>query len=249
MRRFFKSPYPTFGSYSNPITWRVESSPYYWWWYALTLNHQYLKCCSANGKGRLIDIYRDFGDVRYEGNRYLAFAKWWTAKLNKIETKGSYLFAEPLLDESVHIVETEDDAIRAVSSVSTLLIAIPVQRQKGYVERTISNILKNELENVKGREIRNPLNSQARYHLTKASTPNRLKTQFDLLDAFNTHVANGKAPKLYTLIDEVGVTIKSRVSDEISTKEEKRRVASAIVSRHLKNTRQSINNAALGVFP
>lgn len=48
-------------------------------------------------KKKLLKVYADFGDVRYEGYRYVAFAMWWNAKLANGETIGAYLFAEPLV--------------------------------------------------------------------------------------------------------------------------------------------------------
>jgi hypothetical protein len=104
MRRYFISQYPTFGSYANPTKWKIEQSPYFYWWLALTLNGDYVALCgnpSANRfktKKKLLKVYEDFGDVRYEGDRYVAFAKWWNAKLANGETKGAYLFAEPLTE-------------------------------------------------------------------------------------------------------------------------------------------------------
>jgi len=41
-------------------------------------------------------VFKTFSDVRYEGDRYVAFTKWWNAKLANGETKGAFLFAEPL---------------------------------------------------------------------------------------------------------------------------------------------------------
>ena len=43
-------------------------------------------------------VYEDFGDVRYEGDRYVAIVKWWNAKLTDGETKGAYLFTETLTE-------------------------------------------------------------------------------------------------------------------------------------------------------
>jgi len=64
---------------------------------ALTLNDEYLALCenpSASRfktKKKLLKVYEDFGDVRYEGDRYVAFAKWWNAKLADVETSQSLL--------------------------------------------------------------------------------------------------------------------------------------------------------------
>ena len=80
------------------------------WWYALTLNEDYRKICQQYDKSApkldthtereivMRRVFSDFGDVRYEGCRYKAFAKWWTNRVNTNETRGVYLFAEPYND-------------------------------------------------------------------------------------------------------------------------------------------------------
>ena len=100
MLRFFISPHPTFGSYANPIKFKVDASPYFWWWYALTLNEDYRKICQNYDNSPLIldiqtdresvmkRVFNDFGDARYEGCRKKAFAKWRTNHVNTNETRG-----------------------------------------------------------------------------------------------------------------------------------------------------------------
>ena len=46
---------------------------------------------------KLKKIYKHFGDVGYEGNKYVAFAKWSRIKLNHTETRWGYLFAERIV--------------------------------------------------------------------------------------------------------------------------------------------------------
>ena len=82
MRRFFLTQHPTFGSYANPIKNRIEKSPYFYWWLALTLNDDYVELCNNPSSKRfktnelIQKTYKDFGDVRYEGDKHLAFTKW-----------------------------------------------------------------------------------------------------------------------------------------------------------------------------
>ena len=35
----------------------------------------------------ILQVYEDFGDVRYEGDKYLAFTKWWRGKVSDTETQ------------------------------------------------------------------------------------------------------------------------------------------------------------------
>ena len=85
MRRYFITQHPTFGSYANPIASKIEKSPYFYWWLALTLNKDYITLCDAlsveqksSTNTAIRQVYEDFGDVRYEGDKYLAFTKWWS---------------------------------------------------------------------------------------------------------------------------------------------------------------------------
>ena len=148
MRRYFISQYPTFGSYANPTKWKIEQSPYFYWWLALTKNHHYLKFCSDVSVGKksktekLKKVYEDFGDVRYEGDRYVAFAKWWNATLANGETKGAYLFAEPLTEMKVELVEDVDTAERLIADEDELLIPVSKGMKRTHIDKTLNRIFK-----------------------------------------------------------------------------------------------------------
>jgi hypothetical protein len=89
MRRYFITQHPTFGSYANPIASKIEKSPYFYWWLALTLNTDYLEICNSPSSkrfktnDRIQQVYEDFGDVRYEGDKYIAFTQWWRSKVSE----------------------------------------------------------------------------------------------------------------------------------------------------------------------
>jgi hypothetical protein len=82
MKRFFISKHPTFGSYKSSVAHKVEQSPYYFWWLALTFNEEYLELCAAasevikSKRSPIHKVFADFGDVRYDGDKYKAFANW-----------------------------------------------------------------------------------------------------------------------------------------------------------------------------
>tara|TARA_B100000787_G_scaffold51100_1_gene36899 strand:- start:65 stop:232 length:168 start_codon:yes stop_codon:yes gene_type:complete len=50
-------------------------------------------------------VYKDFGDVRYEGDKYVAFSKLWKSKVSESETRGEYLFAKLLVTSKVDVVD------------------------------------------------------------------------------------------------------------------------------------------------
>lgn len=90
-------------------------------------------------------MYEDFGDVRYEGDRYVAFAKWWNAKLANGETKGAYLFAEPLTEMKVEVVEDIDTAERLIADEDELLIRVSKGMKRTHIDKTLNRIFKNIL--------------------------------------------------------------------------------------------------------
>ena len=50
-------------------------------------------------------MYKDFGDVRYKGDKYVAFSKLWRSKVSESETRGEYLFATLLVTNKVDVVD------------------------------------------------------------------------------------------------------------------------------------------------
>mgnify|MGYP006431389891 FL=1 len=261
MRRFFISPHPTFGNYANPKISKINASPYFWWWYALTLNENYLKLCkTVSVKGLLKEnrtdmkteliVYSDFGDVRYKGCRYVAFTKWWTAKVNDNETRGEYLFAEPQQSKKIQIIKTEVDALTVANDTDSLLVAIPKSLKRTQIDKTLNTILKKNIVGIKGRSVRNPKFSHARYHLNSPLLPSAIKTAFDLYDAKIYEANNGKNLSNQAIAKRARYSVTEKTkTDEVSDKSCRRRILSMSVSRHLRKAKNMIQNTAKGVFP
>jgi hypothetical protein len=258
------SPHPTFGSYKQPTQSRVEASPYYWWWYALTLNDAYRQLCEqasehtllsrpqTEGRGRMHAVYADFGDVRYEGCRYVAFASWWRERVNTKETRGEYLFAEPLHTRTVRALHTVDEATAVLGSGEVLVLAVPLAMQRQHIDKALNRLLVKQLGNPKrGKQVRNPKLSQARYRLNKPVLPATLKKAFAVYDLRveaaqkNTNLSND------AVAQRVGISNRQKSIDKQAkyTEAERRRVLSATVSRHYKDAKNMIEQAALGCFP
>lgn len=180
-RRLYILQRPKIGSHRNPKPSKVksEASPYYWWWRALTLNDDYIECCNNNGEGSMSDLYKDFGDVRFEGMPHIAFEKWWHTFVGD-EIRGAYLFAEPLLENPMRYVADLDDAQDAMDDPTQVLISIPlnVTRIKllKMVKRRIEALHSGKL----GKEARSLSSSKARYIPISGSQPERLKEWFDV---------------------------------------------------------------------
>ena len=195
MLRFFISPHPTFKSYKAPDKERVEKSPYFWWWYALTLNDDYLKLCEQKANDILLtdtqteseqkirQVYKDFGDVRYEGDRYKAFCDWWRAPLQTGERRGEYLFAEPVCASTVSALDSLAEVESAFASDETIVVSIPLNRQRQHVDKALDRLLRKHMNTTKGRAVRNPRHSYARYSLSKPAVPDALKKSFELYTA------------------------------------------------------------------
>lgn len=263
MRRFFISAHPTFGSYKQPTPYRVEASPYFWWWYALTLNEEYLAFAAADGDLPCLEtssadetaaisrVFRDFGNVKYDGCRYFAFCNWWRERVDSGEERGAYLFAEPLLDESTRQIERLEDAASALGLDGTILIAIPLDSKRKYIDNAIDRILHRNVTFAKGRSARNPKTSQARYQMSKPAQPQTLKLAFDLYDARTQATKAGEKVSNVGLAKAAGLIYREREKeDEAAYNEaERARVISMLVSRHLANVRQMISNSAIGRFP
>jgi hypothetical protein len=263
MLRFFISPHPTFKSYKAPDKERVEKSPYYWWWYALTLNDEYLAVCeSADGApngGKLLEsceekirqVYRDFGDVRYVGDRHKAFCDWWRAPISTEESRGEYLFAEPVHASTVNVLDCINDAEGAIASDDTLVISIPLSRQRQHVDKAIDRLLKRHMRTEKGRAVRNPSQSKARYHLGKAAVPSALKKIFTIYDCkLDTKNSLTKTTNIDIAYQTGIARLSGTESDnEILNAAAKNRILSVQVSRYLKSAKNIIKNVGLGTFP
>ena len=168
MRRYFITQHPTFGSYAKPIRSKIETSPYFFWWLALTHNSDYIELCNNPSANRfktnndILKVYKDFGDVRYEGDKYIAFTMWWRSKVNDTETRGEYLFAEPTTINKVMLIEDRDTAIQSADDESSLLIRIPKALTRRQIDMSIERIFSKEMTFEKGRQTRNPTRNPTR---------------------------------------------------------------------------------------
>jgi len=269
MKRFFISQYPTFGSYSNPIASKVNTSPYFWWWLALTLNRHYIACCEMNSavsimdtskstrriaKAEMVDVnairkvLKHFGDVRYEGDKYVAFAKWWRAKVNDTETRGEYLFAEPLVPNKVELVKDEVMAMKVVKDASSLLINIPKSLTRKQIDTAIERIFLKEMSFEKGRQTRNPNRSNARFKLSSPITVASYKMAFDIFEEDKLAKSIGKKLSNYELAKKVGLKIETKLKEEFDRASKVRTIGIA-VTRKKKTANDAIINVANGVFP
>ena len=193
-------------------------------------------------------MYEDFGDVRYEGDRYVAFAKWWNAKLANGETKGAYLFAEPLTEMKVELVEDVATAERLIADEDELLIRVSKGMKRTHIDKTLNRLFKKHIEFEKGRQTRNPNRSNARYSLSKSIAIESLQTAFALYDLIEDAKTNGDKVNNYDLARKVGIEVEQRNTDNW-VEGCRRRVVSVAVSRKKKVAVDAISNVTKGFFP
>ena len=139
-----------------------------------------------------LQIYEEFGDVQYTGFRYAAFMKWWTKRVDTLETSGEYLFAEHYVAGAVSKLDTVEAARAAVESANTLLLSVKLDRQRHHVDKVIDRLLKKHTHTVKGRTVRNPKLISARYSLGTSVVVDPLKKTFDVYDARCTAELQGE---------------------------------------------------------
>lgn len=236
-QRHFPYQHPTFGRGNkkrHPDSWK--RTVYYWWWSYLKRNQEYLKCCEANGKGKLSKLYQDFGDVRSDD-----FQKWWTG-----DDRGAKLFSNPLLESTVRVMDEGD----IVHGGDLLTITFPLSLPKRHLKKRLNDLL---IKHHKGqRGVQQAKSSKAKYRF--GGQPNLMGLEralkvYDHLEELKTQGL--KKPQWKVAMDLNIVDDEYRVhrSDTPKTAEDKRRVLTAIVGRLKKKASDSVLNTGKGLFP
>ena len=83
-------------------------------------------------------------------------------KINDTETRGEYLFAEPITVNKVTLVDDRDTAIQSADDESSLLIRIPKALTRRQIDMSIERIFSKEMTFEKGRQTRNPTRNPTR---------------------------------------------------------------------------------------
>ena len=257
MRRYFITQHPTFGSYAKPIRSKIETCPYFFWWLALTHNSDYIELCNNPSANRfktnndILKVYKDFGDVRYEGDKYIAFTKWWRSKVNDTETRGEYLFAEPTTINKVTLIEDRDTAIQSVDDESSLLIRIPKALTRRQIDMSIERIFSKEMTFEKGRQTRNPTRSNARYSLTSPIKVDNLKTAFDVYEHILLANSNDENVSNYQIAKRIGIVVTRKeetLKEQEMTVADERRTIGVSVTRKKRTAIDAISNVVEGKF-
>ena len=255
-RRLFILQRPKIGSVRNPkvSVGGCEESQYYWWWYALTLNDDYIECCKNGGTGPMSGLYKDFGDVRYEGMPHIAFVEWWYTLVNG-EARGAYLFAEPLLEKGMRLVTDLGDAKDAIDDPTQALISIPLDVTRVKLMKMLKRRIEAIHEGKQGKGARSLKSSKARYVALTAAHPTSLNLQLKVYRKRQELELEGKRFDNAFVASETKITVLTSsesgtggMQGEISAAEYTRAVSTKI-SKMNSQAKKLITNVGKGIFP
>lgn len=242
MKVHFSAQHPTFGTKHKPksLTYQ-QRSPYYWWWAFLRLNEDYLKCCELGGKGKLAQLYADFGDVRSE-----SFKEWW-------KERGVTLFAEKPLPQSLTKINSKDEWDDAWGE-GVMVVAVPMSMSKRYIYSRFIALVKKHHTAKRGRTAEQWIKSTAKYTINRNHTIDNLRTTYTV---YMEYVANSKLPKhekltVWQLGDKLKIVKNATVAkNELigRTEIERRNILAASVGRYVKQAKKIIAATAEGKFP
>lgn len=219
----------------------LYASVYYYWWAFLRLNNDYLACCERGGKGKMANVYKQFGDVR-DGYRKSTdksrpkgqvdeFREWWIEK-------GAELFAEPQTEELIRVVKGKPTS---KDTEGRLLLSIPLAGNVDVTVHEIGRILRPIFSDY---QKENGHYSRAR---CKPKDKYRLSVLYETLKIAHAEVkfrGEGKIYKQWELADEANIPVK--IKDEY---EDITAIKSKIVSLALNRATRLIANVGRGSFP
>ena len=239
MVKFFAK-YPTFGTKNNRKTSSYQQmSPYYWWWEYLRRNKDYLGCCENEGKGKLSELYKDFGDVRGDG-----FREWW-------RVKAVPLFAEKQSDIRVGEIQSKDEIPNEWNKEDLMILKISLGMDKKSIKKIFNQILKKRHTTERGRPVQKFGKSTAKYPINQNFTIDNLRIGLEVYDLYKSTREGNEKLKLW----EIGVA-KRLLADSMPEPKDtngekliKRNRMAATVSRYIKQAEKRIENVGKGIFP
>jgi hypothetical protein len=245
MKVHFSAPHPLFGrSGARLSVGYQERSPYYWWWQYLRRNKDYLKCCDQGGRGKLSNLYADFGDVR-DAN----FHKWWT-----YEQRGVKLFGEQPLSIKFMEVTSPEQWHEAWTPEKVMVVAFPLAKSKRMLMGEIKRLLDKRHPGRQGRPALAELESTAKYRLSRNYTIANLQTSLAVYDLWleSQSATQGEKMALWQIGAELNLNAKAAkkaVSRLALDRAIGRNHLSALVKRYLNHATANISSASQGVFP
>ena len=229
----FAYKHPTFGrSKSEKSQERYKNSVYYLWWEFLSRSSAYKKCCASGGRGKLKNIYQDFGDV-FKSD----FKTWWQSN-----ERGAFLFAEhlPPKFQPINVMPVED----IMNQV--MVLQVPMALPKRLLMAEFQKLLNEYHLGKRGR--RNNVFSTAKYPVTGHVDVFALQK---CLRVYDMKIANPKMP-LWKLTQECKAIKRDAFIEDSDTQgiiTNKKLILANTASRLLNKAKMIIRNTELGKFP
>ena len=240
--RHFVFAHPLFRLEQSKSGVRWDNSVYYLWWEFLRRHEGYKETCENGGDGKYAKLYADFGNVHE-----VTFKEWWTK-----DGRGARLFAEPPLPTSVAALTSEGiDALpEDWDSESLLIVAIPLNLPKRFIQQKLSKLLARHHKRKRGQ--RTFKESRALYCIAAQFSVHSLKKMLEIYDLRKSQ------PNLP--LWDVGQRFhlgKPLTQDECNQRRgrdnyaaiEKKNVSAVATSKKLKAAKGIIEGVGRGVFP
>jgi hypothetical protein len=229
----FAYKHPTFGR-SNAVkaSEPFKNSVYYLWWEFLKRSDAYKKCCASGGRGKLKNIYQDFGDVFASD-----FKTWW-----QTNERGAFLFAEhlPPKFQPINVMPVED------TMNQVMVLQVPMALPKRLLMAEFQKLLNANHAGKKGR--RNNESSTARYPVTGHIDTVAMQK---CLRVYDMKIANPKMP-LWQLTQECKAIKRDAFIETGDTQgiiTNKKLILANTASRLIKKAKLIISNTEQGKFP
>ncbi len=233
-QRHFAYRHPTFGTDKKPKSLSYwQGSVYYWWWAYLKKNTEYISCCESNGQGPMAALYEDFGDVRDDD-----FKAWWSSG-----SRAILLFAEPAADDVVRELSAGEPA---PDQKDVLTLVFPLNLPKRYLQKRFNQLLKKFHTGKQG--VQYAKSTKAKYRFEGQPNVPALK---QAMEVYKRRIEYPQK-KLWEIGNEMPGVIRSqklKSADDQYTKEQKRKVLAATVSRYLRRAKESIDRVGRGLSP
>ena len=229
----FAYKHPTFGrSKVEKSQERYKNSVYFLWWEFLRRSNAYRLCCKNSGKGKLNNLYKDFGDVFATD-----FKSWW-----QTNDRGAYLFAERLPPEMKLIKELPTE----VDSKQVLIIQIPLALPKRFLTAEFQKLLNTHHAGKRGR--RNNVSSTARYPVTGHIDTDALQK---CLRVYDLKIEYPKMPlwQITQLCKAIKREAFIEASDTQAIITNKKLILANTASRLVRKAALIVSNVEKGIFP
>ena len=233
-KRHFPYQHPTFGTEKKPKPKRYwEDTIYFIWWSYLKRSEKYIQTCESEGKKGLVELYKDFGDVRGD-----SFKEWWTK-----DSRGMRLFAEPQALSTLQVVTVED--LKGIEG-QALLVSVPLSLPKKFLLERFRKILAEHHKGERGRQYAKK--SESKYKFKGQPNIQGMRTALMVYD----HLAANPKIKLWeagNILPQFKMELEECEKKNITPSYDLKRKIEATVSRHKRKASTSIQHSEKGVFP